>query len=66
MENAAVVRDLSDTLLDFLRPGGTLLLSGLLQSQAAELCEYYVDRIELAVAEASEGWVCLQGKLPSA
>lgn len=63
---AGPLRDLSDTLLDFLRPGGTLLLSGLLQSQAAALCEHYGDRIQLAVAEASEGWVCLQGKLPSA
>ena len=40
--------ELSDTLLDFLKPGGTLLLSGLLQNQAEAVCAHYADRSALA------------------
>jgi ribosomal protein L11 methyltransferase len=55
--------ELADTLLGFLKPGGTLLLSGLLESQAGALCEHYVGRICLAVAGERDGWVCLRGTL---
>ena len=58
--------DLSDTLLHFLRPGGTLLLSGLLHSQAEIACEHYADRIQLQVVGEEDGWVCLRGELPEA
>ena len=57
--------DLSTTLLHFLQPGGTLLLSGLLQTQADELCQHYADRIALRVVGEKDGWVCLRGKLPT-
>jgi ribosomal protein L11 methyltransferase len=56
--------DLSRTLLGFLRPGGVLLLSGLLASQADNLCGHYRDRIELSVSGEKDGWVCLRGVLP--
>jgi ribosomal protein L11 methyltransferase len=56
--------DLSQTLLDFLRPGGVLLLSGLLASQADDLRNHYCNRIELSVSGEKEGWVCLRGTLP--
>lgn len=55
--------ELSDTLLDFLRPGGTLLLSGLLETQAPELCEHYGERVDIGVAGSKDGWVCLRGTL---
>jgi len=55
--------ELADTLLGFLKPGGTLLLSGLLDSQAGALCEHYAGRIGLAVAGERDGWVCLRGTL---
>ncbi len=54
---------LSETLLDLLKPGGTLMLSGLLNTQAAELCMHYSDRLELAVVGEREDWVCLRGTL---
>jgi ribosomal protein L11 methyltransferase len=57
--------DLSTTLLHFLQPGGTLLLSGLLQTQADELCQHYADRIPLQVVGEKDGWVCLRGKRPA-
>jgi ribosomal protein L11 methyltransferase len=53
--------DLSDTLLSFLQPGGTLMLSGLLHNQADALCEHYADRIDLQVAGERDGWICLRG-----
>lgn len=56
--------ELSDTLLDFLKPGGALLLSGLLENQASTLCSAYAGRIELRVASEKDGWVCLRGTRP--
>jgi ribosomal protein L11 methyltransferase len=53
--------ELAETLLDFLKPGGTLLLSGLLASQAQPLCSAYAGRITLTVASEKDGWVCLRG-----
>jgi len=55
--------ELADTLVGLLRPGGTLLLSGLLQSQAPELVQRYAPRVALQVAAEKDGWVCLTGTL---
>jgi len=61
---AGPLLELSDTLLQFLRPRGTLLLSGLLQSQAPALREHYADRLILEVVGEKDDWVCLRGTLP--
>lgn len=53
--------DLAATLVRFLRPGGTLLLSGLLASQAPELCRHYASLLPLEIAGERDGWVCLKG-----
>jgi ribosomal protein L11 methyltransferase len=55
---------LSATLLQFLKPGGTLLLSGLLESQAHSLCDHYAPHLALQICGEREGWVCLRGRLP--
>jgi len=55
--------NLSDTLLHFLKPGGTVLLSGLLQNQAETVCTHYADRLPLRIVGESDGWVCLRGNL---
>ncbi len=55
---------LSDTLLSLLKPGGNLLLSGLLEKQAKELREHYLPRIDLTIAGEKDGWVCLLGCMP--
>ena len=55
---------LSDTLLSLLKPGGCLLLSGLLETQAEELCAHYAGRIQLSVAGEKDGWVCIRGIKP--
>ena len=60
---AAPLIDLSDTLLHFLKPGGTLLLSGLLHNQAEAVCAHYAARLPLHVVGEHDGWVCLRGNL---
>jgi ribosomal protein L11 methyltransferase len=55
--------ELADTLVGLLRPGGTLLLSGLLESQAPELVARYAPQIPLQIAGEQDGWVCLTGTL---
>ena len=57
--------ELSDTLLQLLQPGGTLLLSGLLATQAPELRHRYAPRIVLEIAAEQDGWVCLRGTMPA-
>jgi ribosomal protein L11 methyltransferase len=56
--------ELSTTLAGLLRPGGTLLLSGLLQSQANNLCEHYAPHLPLRIEGERDGWVCLRGESP--
>jgi ribosomal protein L11 methyltransferase len=55
--------ELSATLLEFLQPKGTLLLSGLLQHQAEEVRAHYAKHLALHVSGTREGWVCLRGDL---
>jgi ribosomal protein L11 methyltransferase len=55
--------ELSSTLLNFLQPGGTLLLSGLLHHQAQALCAHYGDTLPMAIVDEQEDWVCLRGQL---
>ena len=56
--------ELADTLLQLLQPGGTLLLSGLLDTQALELCRHYDPQISLDIVAEKDSWVCLRGRLP--
>lgn len=42
-------------------PGGALVLSGVLERQAAEVAHAYAPWIDLHVWQAREGWVCLAG-----
>tara|TARA_R110000823_G_scaffold195624_5_gene326949 strand:- start:25564 stop:26454 length:891 start_codon:yes stop_codon:yes gene_type:complete len=62
---AGPLAELAETLVALLAPGGTLLLSGLLESQAAELRARYAGHLDLQVADTREGWVCLRGKRAS-
>ena len=57
---AGPLLQLRDTLLVLLQPGGSLMLAGLLESQAGELIEHYRPRITLEVADQVEEWVCLR------
>ena len=41
-------------------PGGRIALSGILESQAAEVLRAYADRFDMTVS-AEEGWALLEG-----
>jgi ribosomal protein L11 methyltransferase len=56
---------LADELCDLLAPGGTLLLAGLLETQMQALVGDYAPKLDLAVREQREEWVCLQGRRAS-
>ena len=61
---AGPLTGLSETLLSLLKPGGNLLLSGLLEKQASGLREHYLPQIALTIAGEKDGWVCLLGCKP--
>lgn len=44
-----------------VRPGGRLVLSGVLERQADEVAAAYAPWLKLSVWRAEEGWVCLHG-----
>ena len=55
---------LAPMLSNRVRPGGHLVLSGILARQAQEVAEFYAPWLELKVYEELEGWVCLAGSRP--
>ncbi len=59
---AGPLLDLRDTLLGFMQQGSVLLLSGLLDTQADEVCDHYACELTLSVASSKDGWVCLRGE----
>ncbi|WP_024972126.1 50S ribosomal protein L11 methyltransferase [Ralstonia pickettii] len=48
-----------------VRPGGRLILSGVLERQAEEVAAAYASAIPLTVWRARDGWVCLHGVKPT-
>jgi ribosomal protein L11 methyltransferase len=47
-----------------VRAGGRLALSGILETQAAELIDAYAPAAELLISERADGWVLLEGERP--
>jgi ribosomal protein L11 methyltransferase len=45
-----------------VKPGGQLVLSGVLERQADEVAQAYAPWLSLEVWRAREGWVCLHGR----
>ncbi len=56
--------ELSEGILAYLKPGGTVLLAGLLDEQAEAVMAAYAERCEMSVAASREGWSLLQGVSP--
>ncbi|UCE88386.1 MAG: 50S ribosomal protein L11 methyltransferase [Pseudomonadota bacterium] len=52
--------ELAAPLSDLLRPGGTLLLSGILQPQVTEVCAAY-PQVSLTQYAQQDDWACLVG-----
>lgn len=55
---------LAPVLCRHLAPGGRLLLSGVLASQAEQVISAYAPFLSLAVAREADGWVALAGERP--
>lgn len=55
---------LAPMLSNRVLPGGHLVLSGVLEWQAAEVAQAYAPWIELTIWSSREGWVCLHGQRP--
>ncbi len=55
---------LAPALVNKMRPGGRIVLSGVLARQADEVIATYSQWLSLSVWKESEGWVCLHGTLP--
>ena len=56
--------ELADQLISLTAPGGTILLTGILEAQAPELIERYRN-VNLEVNQQRDGWVLLAGQKPS-
>ena len=56
---------LAPALVNKMRPGGKIVLSGVLERQANEVIATYSQWLTLSVWKESEGWVCLHGTLAS-
>jgi ribosomal protein L11 methyltransferase len=54
---------LAPALVRRIRPGGQIVLSGVLSRQADEVIATYSQWLTLAVWKESDGWVCLSGTL---
>lgn len=55
------LRVLAPVLVRAVRPGGTLVLSGILEEQAAAVADAYEQWCDLTVVGWQDGWVCLAG-----
>ncbi len=57
--------ELAGRLAGLVRPGGRLLLSGLLESQAMEVRAAYAPHLQLRVWRCLDGWCALEGERAS-
>jgi ribosomal protein L11 methyltransferase len=55
------LRMLAPALAARVRPGGRIVLSGILEPQAADVIAVYRDWFKIGVWRADEGWVALEG-----
>ncbi len=58
---AGPLKSLAPTLAGLIKPGGKLLLSGLLDTQAKEISEHYAQWFDMEPASAKEEWIRLTG-----
>lgn len=61
---AGPLQELAPRFRDLLRPGGWLVMAGLLARHVAPLQAAYGDWIALSAVAEREGWVCLAGQRP--
>ena len=54
--------ELAPRFAGLVKPGGRILLSGILKSQLEDIQLAYRSRFQLAAASSREDWVCISGK----
>ncbi len=59
---ASPLKVLAPLLCGLVRPGGVLVLSGILERQAQELQEAYADLADLQVIDSQEGWILMSAR----
>lgn len=57
--------ELAPRLIKLVKLGGKIVLSGILSRQAEDVIKAYVPYCRLTIGAEQEGWVRLEGKLPS-
>ena len=55
------LKELAPVLLTYLKKGGQLVLSGILQEQAEAVISAYQPWLNLSIWQSLDGWVCLHG-----
>jgi len=55
---------LAPMLCQLVRPGGRLVISGVLERQIDEVCAAYAAHLPLTVADVAQGWACLSARKP--
>ncbi len=55
------LRMLSSALASYVKPGGEIILSGILDSQIDEMSQIYSEWFNMFVYTILDGWVCLHG-----
>ena len=59
---ATPLKLLAPLLHNHMRPGAHLILAGILERQAEELCQAYAPWVKLEVSNESEGWILMMAK----
>lgn len=55
------LRMLASALASYVKPGGEIILSGILESQIEEMSEIYNEWFTMSVYTVLDGWACLHG-----
>jgi len=63
---ATPLKVLAPLLCQYVAPGGSLVLAGILERQAGELREAYAPHCDLRVADREDGWVLMTARLAAA
>ena len=61
---AGPLLELADQLISLTAPGGTILLTGVLEAQAPQLIARY-QHVNLKQNQQRDGWVLLEGQKPN-
>lgn len=59
---AGPLHELVGTLAKLIRPGGQLVIAGLLEHQTQTLIQTYTPQFVMQIFASREGWACLQGR----